>query len=132
MAKDVTLLIKLNDQASGKISKITNSTKRLEKAANGAQNSIRRTNKGIRDTGRAADNASKGVNKLGKAVRGLAAGFGVFQAGKFVIFKTAELEDRKSTRLNSSHTVISYAVFCLKKKNKKKQKKKKQKKHILR
>src|SRR5947207_10984199 len=27
-----------------------------------------------------------------------------------------EAEDRKSTRLNSSHTVISYAVFCLKKK----------------
>src|SRR5437588_9429401 len=26
------------------------------------------------------------------------------------------LQDRKSTRLNSSHTVISYAVFCLKKK----------------
>src|SRR5260221_6434168 len=26
-------------------------------------------------------------------------------------------EDRKSTRLNSSHTVISYAVFCLKNKN---------------
>src|SRR3954462_10341405 len=25
--------------------------------------------------------------------------------------------DRKSTRLNSSHTIISYAVFCLKKKN---------------
>src|SRR5437588_8330412 len=32
------------------------------------------------------------------------------------------IADRKSTRLNSSHTVISYAVFCLKKKNKKKQK----------
>src|SRR5260221_8519953 len=29
------------------------------------------------------------------------------------------LIDRKSTRLNSSHTVISYAVFCLKKKKKK-------------
>src|SRR5260221_8769762 len=28
-------------------------------------------------------------------------------------------QDRKSTRLNSSHTVISYAVFCLKKKKKK-------------
>src|SRR5687768_18087492 len=27
------------------------------------------------------------------------------------------LEDRKSTRLNSSHGYISYAVFCLKKKN---------------
>src|SRR5437588_4979527 len=31
-----------------------------------------------------------------------------------------EVQDRKSTRLNSSHTVISYAVFCLKKKKKKK------------
>src|SRR5438067_9012475 len=29
-----------------------------------------------------------------------------------------EREDRKSTRLNSSHVSISYAVFCLKKKNK--------------
>src|SRR5258708_18214590 len=29
------------------------------------------------------------------------------------------LRDRKSTRLNSSHQIISYAVFCLKKKNKK-------------
>src|SRR3712207_7835237 len=28
-----------------------------------------------------------------------------------------EAEDRKSTRLNSSHANISYAVFCLKKKN---------------
>src|SRR5207244_13115241 len=27
-------------------------------------------------------------------------------------------KDRKSTRLNSSHQIISYAVFCLKKKNK--------------
>src|SRR5256885_11606009 len=30
---------------------------------------------------------------------------------------TAVSADRKSTRLNSSHLVISYAVFCLKKKN---------------
>src|SRR3712207_7378183 len=29
-----------------------------------------------------------------------------------------QLSDRKSTRLNSSHANISYAVFCLKKKNK--------------
>src|SRR5260221_13929601 len=32
--------------------------------------------------------------------------------------RVTENTDRKSTRLNSSHTVISYAVFCLKKKNK--------------
>src|SRR5438132_7034023 len=36
-------------------------------------------------------------------------------------------EDRKSTRLNSSHTVISYAVFCLKKKKKKEMTEKKTK-----
>src|SRR5215471_20848906 len=36
--------------------------------------------------------------------------------------------DRKSTRLNSSHVEISYAVFCLKKKKKKKKHKKKKKK----
>src|SRR5205807_8763614 len=33
--------------------------------------------------------------------------------------KPATRQDRKSTRLNSSHLVISYAVFCLKKKKKK-------------
>src|SRR5260221_7797847 len=43
--------------------------------------------------------------------------------GPSVIFKEGTPSrstgtDRKSTRLNSSHTVISYAVFCLKKKKK--------------
>ena len=38
----------------------------------------------------------------------------IFEMGNFLN------EDRKSTRLNSSHPVISYAVFCLKKKKKKK------------
>src|SRR5688500_19504436 len=31
--------------------------------------------------------------------------------------RSSSTRDRKSTRLNSSHLVISYAVFCLKKKN---------------
>src|SRR5438034_6532548 len=35
-------------------------------------------------------------------------------------YKSLQAADRKSTRLNSSHTVISYAVFCLKKKKKEK------------
>src|SRR5258708_14794523 len=34
------------------------------------------------------------------------------------VIKATAKEDRKSTRLNSSHQIISYAVFCLKKKNK--------------
>src|SRR5262245_62954391 len=37
--------------------------------------------------------------------------------------------DRKSTRLNSSHLGISYAVFCLKKKKKKKKNNKNNKQH---
>src|SRR5688572_26092822 len=39
---------------------------------------------------------------------------------RFLIARIAQwLQDRKSTRLNSSHSQISYAVFCLKKKTKK-------------
>src|SRR2546426_6313425 len=38
------------------------------------------------------------------------------EAEQIIEHKSA-LADRKSTRLNSSHLVISYAVFCLKKKN---------------
>src|SRR2546427_6987543 len=37
------------------------------------------------------------------------------------IISRTESSDRKSTRLNSSHSQISYAVFCLKKKKKKKE-----------
>src|SRR5690625_5985158 len=48
------------------------------------------------------------VHRETTAARGLAFGVGVRR-------------DRKSTRLNSSHVAISYAVFCLKKKNKDKQ-----------
>src|SRR2546430_3253381 len=36
-----------------------------------------------------------------------------------VVYHSACIQDRKSTRLNSSHSQISYAVFCLKKKKKK-------------
>src|SRR5687768_17878402 len=40
-------------------------------------------------------------------------------AEEFSITQTQDIfEDRKSTRLNSSHGYISYAVFCLKKKKK--------------
>src|SRR5262245_65684990 len=52
------------------------------------------------------------------------AGLGVELAGRLVaeqkLRPLSECPDRKSTRLNSSHLGISYAVFCLKKKKKKK------------
>src|SRR2546428_9021151 len=38
--------------------------------------------------------------------------------GLLALHDLGDLRDRKSTRLNSSHDQISYAVFCLKKKNK--------------
>src|SRR5205807_4697441 len=44
----------------------------------------------------------------------------MFERGAVQVAQRQQLkhQDRKSTRLNSSHLVISYAVFCLKKKNK--------------
>src|SRR5256885_12125721 len=42
------------------------------------------------------------------------------RVGRPILILAREQRDRKSTRLNSSHLVISYAVFCLKKKKKKK------------
>src|SRR2546429_7385452 len=39
-------------------------------------------------------------------------------AGTAIVFVASTMADRKSTRLNSSHGYISYAVFCLKKKKK--------------
>src|SRR5437879_11470800 len=39
--------------------------------------------------------------------------------GQNICLRIEALQDRKSTRLNSSHRCISYAVFCLKKKKKK-------------
>src|ERR1017187_742203 len=36
-------------------------------------------------------------------------------ADKYLVLRASDIRDRKSTRLNSSHRCISYAVFCLKK-----------------
>src|SRR5699024_9675222 len=56
-------------------------------------------------------------------------GIKVNVVAKSMLDQLQELSDRKSTRLNSSHVSISYAVFCLKKKKKiKKQNKHKERK----
>src|SRR5436190_12728935 len=52
---------------------------------------------------------------------GARVGGGIAPAWRFIAYRLLghtkrRQKDRKSTRLNSSHTVISYAVFCLKKK----------------
>src|SRR5688572_31071396 len=61
--------------------------------------------------------SSRRVAFLGLGTMGMAMAANLARAGFAV---TAWNRDRKSTRLNSSHSQISYAVFCLKKKNKKK------------
>src|SRR5438552_15686120 len=47
------------------------------------------------------------------------AGGGYTALQRAALMQLAADQDRKSTRLNSSHQIISYAVFCLKKKKKK-------------
>src|SRR5206468_8149278 len=76
--------------------------------------------------------SAKAAKKIGSGLAagpGAASGHVVFSAeeavrraekGDKVVLARIET-DRKSTRLNSSHDQISYAVFCLKKKKKKKQ-----------
>src|SRR2546421_10635310 len=57
------------------------------------------------------------AHALRKALRDLEAHVGLEQVAPDVAQRRGQ--DRKSTRLNSSHDQISYAVFCLKKKKKK-------------
>src|SRR5258705_10176092 len=45
--------------------------------------------------------------------------FVTYTSGRHMLAFGVDVPDRKSTRLNSSHLGISYAVFCLKKKKKK-------------
>src|SRR5688572_32176151 len=58
---------------------------------------------------------------LGHALHRMARTAHALQQGRDAVRRgdlAYEVEDRKSTRLNSSHSQISYAVFCLKKKRK--------------
>src|SRR3989454_7890972 len=68
---------------------------------------------------RAQDTAGREpIRRSGPASQLADARDGADCATPFVVHETAQHyeQDRKSTRLNSSHLVISYAVFCLKKK----------------
>src|SRR5437868_8725332 len=60
----------------------------------------------------------KGTANLRQVDKGALTGITISTIMRFVLFLAAVgvLSDRKSTRLNSSHVSISYAVFCLKKK----------------
>src|SRR5256885_6797482 len=61
------------------------------------------------NTGRFSHNIRFGYTKFKNGIVDAVLGTGITDPAPGI--------DRKSTRLNSSHLVISYAVFCLKKKN---------------
>src|SRR5258708_21384216 len=70
--------------------------------------------------------ADQGLDRIGQdggALLAAGLGFTLAQAQQIGQLQPqrdlVQRADRKSTRLNSSHQIISYAVFCLKKKNKK-------------
>src|SRR5438309_6378069 len=70
--------------------------------------------------GGAADRARQGKDpRREDPLRGPLPGRSVLLGGAARRRAARGLSDRKSTRLNSSHSSISYAVFCLKKKKKK-------------
>src|SRR5690625_6133275 len=66
-----------------------------------------------------AQRAGRTVDVFEVAPRAEAIRRAVLSAGPSDTVLVAGRGDRKSTRLNSSHVAISYAVFCLKKKKKK-------------
>src|SRR2546427_6922653 len=57
-------------------------------------------------------------DKIAISLRGSGTGAAYRNVTAVQVSDRTEKEDRKSTRLNSSHSQISYAVFCLKKKKK--------------
>src|SRR5207248_7150265 len=62
--------------------------------------------------------AKAGIMLAGEGLHPTSKGARVkFAGGKHTVTNGPFPEDRKSTRLNSSHRTISYAVFCVKKKN---------------
>src|SRR2546429_9040666 len=65
----------------------------------------------------AAFPAGRVMEKIGYK-KGILAGLFLCAAGAVLFLPASSSRDRKSTRLNSSHGYISYAVFCLKKKKK--------------
>src|SRR5947209_13698005 len=55
------------------------------------------------------------IDRVGDRLNGVAVAIGVGGSFDYLTGRVPRAPDRKSTRLNSSHANISYAVFCLKK-----------------
>src|SRR5437879_904324 len=92
----------------------------MELVAQGVANIASPLFGGIPATGAIARTATNVKNGGRTPVAGIAHAFTLLLITLFFGRWAGLIPDRKSTRLNSSHRCISYAVFCLKKKKKKK------------
>src|SRR5947208_6747475 len=77
----------------------------------------------LRDAADTMKLTARGYHRVLRVARTLADLDGAEKIGRLHLAEALSYRDRKSTRLNSSHQIISYAVFCLKKKKKKNQEK---------
>src|SRR5699024_11764637 len=81
---------------------------------------LKQMEKGKKERQSVLDGVAKSLPSLAKAFhlqkKAAKVGFDWDDVGDIWKKLSEELRDRKSTRLNSSHVSISYAVFCLKKK----------------
>src|SRR3712207_8489399 len=64
------------------------------------------------------DSENNDEDSIDMGITNVDIGISVLKPAEFIVFRISHKRDRKSTRLNSSHANISYAVFCLKKKQK--------------
>src|SRR5712691_13053035 len=107
-------MIPLVKRAGGKRKKAVTST--VSEAERPLRADARRNRERILASARAVFAESGAEAQIDDVARH--AGVGVGTVYRHFPTKQALLTDRKSTRLNSSHSQISYAVFCLKKKKK--------------
>ena len=84
-------------QSQGNLSKLQGKGKQVSQSFNQIGVSANKAANGISKTGRAAQQASGGFNSLGKSLRSLLAAYSLFEAVKFTIGSTAELETQRKS-----------------------------------
>ena len=75
--------------APAKLKQVADRSKQVEKAVQGMNGDLRRSQREFKGAGNAANQAASGFGKLGKAIAGVATVAAAFQALKFTVVKTA-------------------------------------------
>jgi len=97
VAQSTVRLIVDAQNAIAPLKRVNDATRNLNKNTNQLKNRLNEGKRSFDRFGNSANKSSRGVNNLLGTIRKLAAAFAVFQAGKFVIFQTAELERQRKS-----------------------------------